>query len=177
MFSCTFWPSIYLLSKNVYLGLLPIFFVFNIMLHEPFVYLGDESLVGHFICKYFPPFCGLAFIWFMVSFTMLKLLSLIRAHLFLTSLKRNFNFNVNSLLQEVGQRRYCCYLCQQCVLPIVPSRIFRSLIHCEFISVYGVRKCTNFILVHTACQFSQHCSLKRLSFLHCIVLPPLLQIN
>ena len=33
---------------------------------------------------------------------------------------------------------------------------FRSLIHFEFIFVYGVKKCSNFILVHVAVQFSQH---------------------
>ena len=33
---------------------------------------------------------------------------------------------------------------------------FRSLIHFEFIFVYGVRNCSNFILLHVAIQFSQH---------------------
>ena len=33
---------------------------------------------------------------------------------------------------------------------------FRSLIHFEFFSVYGVRKCSNFILLHVTIQFSQH---------------------
>ena len=47
------------------------------------------------------------------------------------------------------------------------------LIHFEFIFVYGVRECSNFILLHVAVQFSQHHLLKRLSFLHCISLPPL----
>ena len=35
------------------------------------------------------------------------------------------------------------------------------------------RECSNFILLHVAVQFSQHHLLKRLSFLHCISLPPL----
>ena len=39
--------------------------------------------------------------------------------------------------------------------------------------VYGVREYSNFILLHVAVQFSQHHLLKRLSFLHCISLPPL----
>ena len=47
------------------------------------------------------------------------------------------------------------------------------LIHFEFIFVYGVRECSNFILLHVPVQFSQHPLLKRLSFLHCIFLPPL----
>jgi len=50
---------------------------------------------------------------------------------------------------------------------IVSGLTFRSLIHFEFIFVCGVRKCSNFILLHVAVQFSQHHLLKRLS------LPPL----
>ena len=37
----------------------------------------------------------------------------------------------------------------------------RSLIHFEFIFVYIIRKCSNFILLHAAVQFSQHHLLKR----------------
>ena len=42
--------------------------------------------------------------------------------------------------------------------------------------MYGVRKCSNFILLHVAVQFSQHHLLKRLSLPHCI-LPPLSKNN
>ena len=66
------------------------------------------------------------------------------------------------------------------VLPTFSSKSFivsglthRSLIHCEFIFVYGVRKCSNFILLHVAVQFSQHHLFKRLSLPHCICLSPL----
>ena len=45
---------------------------------------------------------------------------------------------------------------------IVYSLIFRFLIHFEFIFVYGVRKCSNFILLQVAVQFSQHHLLKSL---------------
>ena len=38
---------------------------------------------------------------------------------------------------------------------IVSGLTFRPLIHFEFILVYGVRKCSNFILLHVAVQFSQ----------------------
>ena len=48
---------------------------------------------------------------------------------------------------------------------IVSSLTFRSLIHFEFIFVYVVRECSDFILLHVAVQFSQHYLLKRLSFL------------
>ena len=70
------------------------------------------------------------------------------------------------------------------VLPMFSSRsfivsglTFRSLIHFEFIFVYGVRKCSSFILLQMVDQFSQHHLLKRLSFLCCIFLPPLSKIR
>ena len=47
---------------------------------------------------------------------------------------------------------------------IVSGLTFRSLIHFEFIFVYDVRKCSNFILLHVAVQFSQHHLWKGLSF-------------
>ena len=60
---------------------------------------------------------------------------------------------------------------------IVSGLTFRSLIYSEFIFVYGVRKCSNFILLHGAVQSSQHHLLKRLSLPDCIFLPPLLKIR
>ena len=39
---------------------------------------------------------------------------------------------------------------------IASSLTFRYVIHFEFIFVDGVRKCSNFILLHVAVQFSQH---------------------
>ena len=70
------------------------------------------------------------------------------------------------------------------VLPMFSSRsfivlglTFRSLIHFQFIFVYGVIKCSSFILLQVVDQFSQHHLLKRLSFFHCIFLPPLSKIR
>ena len=56
---------------------------------------------------------------------------------------------------------------------IFPGVTSRSLIHFEFLYVNGV-KCSNFILLHVAVQFSQHCLLKRLSLPQCIFLSPVL---
>ena len=53
---------------------------------------------------------------------------------------------------------------------IVSGLTFRSLIHFEFIFVYGVRECSNFTLLQVALQFSQNHILKKLSFFSCIVL-------
>ena len=70
------------------------------------------------------------------------------------------------------------------VLPMFSSRslivsglMLRSLIHFEFVFVYGVRKCSSFSLLQVVDQFSRHHLLKRLSFIHCILLPPLSKIR
>ena len=60
---------------------------------------------------------------------------------------------------------------------IVSGLRFRFLTHFEFIFVYGVRKCSNYIVLHVAIQFSQHHLLKRVSLPHCIFLPPLSKIS
>ena len=54
---------------------------------------------------------------------------------------------------------------------------FKSLINFLFIFLCGIRKCSSFILLHVAIQFSQHHLLKRLFFLHCIFSPPLSKIR
>ena len=60
---------------------------------------------------------------------------------------------------------------------IVSGVVFRSLIHFEFIFLCDTRDYSNFILLHIVDQFDQHHLLKRLSFLHCIFLPPLSKIR
>ena len=47
---------------------------------------------------------------------------------------------------------------------IVSGLTFRSLIHFQFIFVYGVRNCSSFILLQVANQFSQHHLLKEIVF-------------
>ena len=58
---------------------------------------------------------------------------------------------------------------------IVSGLTFRSLIHFEFIFVYGVIKWSSFNLLQVVDQFSH--LLKRLSLIHCIFLPPLSNIR
>ena len=115
---------------------------------------------------------GCLFIWLMVSFAVQKLLSLSRSHLFI--------FVLIFITLGDGSKKILLQFMSKSVLPMFSSKsfiisglTFRSLIHFEFIFVYGVRECSNFILLHVAIQFSQHHVLKRLSFLHCIFLPPL----
>ena len=112
----------------------------------------------------------------MISSAVQRLLSLIRSHLL------TFDFSFITL-RGGSKEIHCCDLWQS-VLPVFSSKtfimsvlMFRSLIHFEFIFVDAVRECSDFILIHVAVQFSQHCLLRRLSFLHCIVLLPLSWIN
>uniref|UniRef100_A0A8D1VNN5 Uncharacterized protein n=1 Tax=Sus scrofa TaxID=9823 RepID=A0A8D1VNN5_PIG len=115
---------------------------------------------------------GCLLVLFRVSFAVQKLLSLIRSSLFI------FVFTVITL--RGGSEKMLLWFMSESVWPMFSSKsfivsglIFRSLIHLEFILGCGVRKCSNFILFYVAVQFSQHHLLKRLSFFHCIFLPPL----
>ena len=54
---------------------------------------------------------------------------------------------------------------------LVSGLIFRSLNHVEFIFVYSMRECSNFIDLHVAGQLLEHHLLKT-PFLHYILLPP-----
>ena len=108
----------------------------------------------------------------MISLAVQKLLSLIRSHLFI------FAF-ISFALGDKSKKILLRFMSKS-VLPMFSSRSFMissltfgSLINFEFIFVYGVRKCSNLIVVHVAVQFSQHHLLKRLSFLQCVLLPPL----
>ena len=70
-------------------------------------------------------------------------------------------------------KKYCCNLCQSvfCLCSLL------TIYHFEFIFVYGVRKCSNLIVLHVAVQIFQHHLLKGLSFLHCMFLSSLLKTN
>ena len=76
----------------------------------------------------------------------------------------------------MDQKRYCCKIVSENVLPlfsfksfIVSGLTFRSLIHFEFF-VYMELECSNFHFLHVAVQFSQHHLLKRLYILASFVI-------
>ena len=90
IFSCACWTSVCLLWKNIYSGLLPIFnwvvwvfffFMLSCMscLHildiNPFIVVSFADIFSHSI--------DCLFILLMISFTVQKLLHLIRSHLFI----------------------------------------------------------------------------------------------
>ena len=60
---------------------------------------------------------------------------------------------------------------------MVPRLIFKSFIHFQFILVCGISWWSSFISVHVPVLFSQHHLLKRLFLLHCMLVPPLSNIN
>ena len=122
--------------------------------------------------KTFSPILRVIFLFcFTISFIVQNVLSLIRSHLFI--------FVFIFITFGGGSKKDLAVIYVKSVLPmffcksfIVSGLTFRSLTHFEFIFVYGVRKCSNFILLLVADQASQDCLLKRLSFLHCIFLLP-----
>ena len=123
-----------------------------------------------------PPILRVVLSSFIDSFAVQKLLSLI------TYICLFFVFI--SITLGSGSKRILLWFMSKSVLPMFSSKscivsvlTFRSLTHSEFIFVSSVRKCSNFILLYIAIQFSQHHLLQRLSFLHCIFLPPLSKIR
>ena len=101
------------------------------------------------VAKIFSHSVGCLFILFRVSFAVQKLLSLIKSHLFIFvftvitvrggSEKRLWLFMSESVWSMFSSKSF-----------IVSGLISRSLIHFEFIFVYGIRKCSNYIILHVA---------------------------
>ena len=85
--SCVCWQSVYLLWRNVYLGLLPIFglgcLFYYIELHELLVILEINPLSVASLANILSHSEGCLFVLFMFSFAVQKLLSFIRSHLFI----------------------------------------------------------------------------------------------
>ena len=175
IFSCASWPSVCLLWRNVYLGLLPIFglgcFVFLILSCMSCLYILEiNPLSVDLFANIFSHSEGCLLVLFMVSFAVQKLWSFIRSNLFIFI----------AITLGVGSKKILLWFMANSVLPMFSSKnfivsglTFRSQINFEFIFVYGVREHSSFILLHVAVQFSQHHLLKRLSFLHYISSPPL----
>ena len=96
---------------------------------------------------------GYLFILFMASFAVWKIYVLIRCHLFIFVY---FYYSRRWIKKDIAviYDKECSMFSFSSF--IVSSLIFRSLIHFEFIFLYGDRKCSNFILLQVVIQFSQH---------------------
>ena len=144
MFSCAFWPSVYL-WRNVYSDLPPIFWLgfFLILSSMSCLYIlySNLLLVASFSNIFFQS-AGCLFILFMISFAVRKFLPLIMFHLFI------FLFVSTTLRDGFPPPNYCYNLCQRvsCLFSsrsfMISGLTFRSLIHFEFIFVYDVRVCS-----------------------------------
>ena len=104
----------------------------------------------------------------------------------LSSWSHNTLYQAYIPFSSLLQQRYCIIIFWRSRMASKNSHLSKSstvfgltfslLIHFESIFVYGVKKCSDFILLHEAVQFSQHHLLKRLSLPYCTFLPPLLEI-
>ena len=113
------------LEKNIYSDLMPIFYIwlfifFDVELHELFTYFGYQLLTSQIICKYLLPFSSCLFISLMVSFAVLKLLSLIRSLLFI------FGF-ISFALGDRSPNILLRFMSKS-VLPMFSSRSFMVLV-------------------------------------------------
>ena len=183
IFPCAYWPSVCLLWRNAYLDTLSFFSFlfsclgcfFDIKLYELFVYSGNYSIVGSIIFKCFLPFCKLSFHFvygflFCAKAFKFNQVPFVYFCFYFLYFRRQIQkillrFMSNNILPMLFSRRF-----------MLSNLSFVSLIHFEFIFVYGIEECANFILLYVAIQFSQYNLLKRLSFLHYIFLPFLSQI-
>ena len=128
------------------------------------------------LAKIFSYMVGSLFILLMVSLAVQKLFNLMRSHLFILSF-------IYLALGDISVKILLCGM-SEILLPMFSSRtfmvswlMFKSFIHFEFILVYSISWLSSFIFLHVAVQMSQHHLLKRLSLLHFMLLPLLLNIN
>ena len=166
IFSGACWLSICLLWRDVYLGLLSIFWLGSfgfcfILILSCLCMWGINPLSA--TLHIFSPFVDCLFILLMVSFVVQKL---------------NVAF-ISFALPDWSKKTLLQFMSQN-VLPVfscggfmVSCLTFRSLNHFEFIFVCSMRECSSFIDWHVAVRLSSHHLLKRLSFLHCIFLASL----
>ena len=147
-------------SSHVFIGL----FVFLILSCMSCLYILEINPLSVSFAIIFSHSLGCLFTLLMVSFA-------VQTKAFTFNQVPLVYFFFFSITLEGGSQRIVLWFLSASVLPIfssksfiVPGLTFKSLIHFEFTFVCGVRKCSNFILLHVAVQFSQHHLLKRMFF-------------
>ena len=125
------------------------------------LYILETNLLSALFAENFPYSVSCLFFYFMISLAVQKYFTLIRSHLFIIAFV--------SITLGYGSKKTLILFMSKRALPmlsfmsyIVSSLTYRSVIHLEFIFVYGVRECSNFILLQVPVQFSQHNLLMRL---------------
>ena len=133
-------------SANFLTGLF-VFLILNCMSSLYILEINPLSVALFAIIFFHSKSC--LFILFIISFAVQKLLSLVRSGL--------FTFVFISINLGGGSERILLWCISNSVLPIFSSKhfivstlIFKSLIYSEFIFMYGIRKSSNFILLHIA---------------------------
>ena len=140
-FSCASWPSVCLLWRNVYLVFCPFLdwvVCFLILSCMSCLYILEiNPLSVDSFANIFSHSEGCLFVLFMVSFAMQKLCSFIRSHWFI--------FVFISITLRGGSKKILLWFMSKSILPMFSSKsfivsglTFKSLIHFEFIFVYGV---------------------------------------
>ena len=115
---------------------------------EFFIYFGDQTLVWGTMGKYIFPYGWFSFILMLFSLAMQKLFILMSSHLFILSFMSLAlgDMSVRMLLRGMSE----------IFLPCFPRgllwcyHLYLSLIHLEFIFVYGVSWWSSFIFLHIA---------------------------
>ena len=125
------------------------------------------SYGSHPLQLFFPILCYLLFV-------VQKAINLIRSLFFFFILPWEPDIRKHWYLLLMSENVLPMFFSKSC---IVSCFKFKSLSHFEFIFVYDVRVCSNFIDLHVTVQFSQHHLQKSLSFLYCVFLPSLSKIN
>ena len=137
------WSSVCLLWRKVYLDLLPIFrlccLLFLILSCINYLDFGDWTPVGCLICKYFSHSIGCLsiFLWFSLLW---KVLRLIRSFFL------NFVFVFITLDLALIYIQCCVYIFLWKFYSTQSYILVFNLFWIDFF-VFGVRKCSNFILL------------------------------
>ena len=116
----------------------------------------------------------LSFFFFVVSFAVQKLVSLIRSIcLFLLLFLLPWETDLRKHWYDLCQRMFCLHSLLEVFT--VSCLTFKSLSYFEFIFVCGVRVCSNFIDLLMALQLSQH-HLEKDFFFHLYILTSFVEV-
>ena len=163
IFSYVYWPSVCLLWRNVYLDL-PFFdwVVFLILSNMSYWYILDiNSLSVESFANIFSYSVACLFVLWFPFLVQELLFDQVPSVYFCFYFYYFRRWIQKDIVASLCQKVFCLFSSKEFILSGLTCK---SFIHFEFIFVYGVRECSNFIDFHVAVQFSQHHLLKRLSF-------------